>query len=69
MTKNEKINRNIGLSFDFLRETIKEPSLLNIVSDGSEIEFIEKDFVRKDKKNSNKTKYYKVRSIFESAKS
>ncbi len=69
MTKREKINRNIGLSFDFIRETIREPSLLDVVPDGSEIEFIEKDFVRKDKKNSNKTKFYKVRSIFESAKS
>ena len=65
MTKNEKINRNIGLSFDFLREIIKNPKLVDSINDGTNIEFIEKDFIVKDKKKIRKTKYFKVKSIFE----
>lgn len=65
MTKNEKINRNIGLSFDFLREIIKNPKLVDSINDGTNIEFIEKDFIITDKKKIRKTKYFKVKSIFE----
>ncbi len=65
MTKNEKINRNIGLSFDFLREIIKNPNLINTIKDGTNIEFIEKDFVKNEKKKIRQTKYYKVKSVFE----
>ncbi len=65
MTKNEKINRNIGLSFDFLREIIKDPNLVDAIQDGSNIEFIEKDFTKIEKKKPGKTKYFKVKSVFE----
>ncbi len=66
MTKNEKINRNIGLSFDFLREIIKDPKLLSSIPDGSNIEFVEKDFSIKENIKIKKVKYYKVKSVFES---
>ena len=33
MTKKESINRNIGLTFDFLRQVVKDPSLLDKLSD------------------------------------
>lgn len=65
MTKNEKINRNIGLSFDFLREIIKNPNLINTIKDGTNIEFIEKDFVKNEKKKIRQTKFYRVKSVFE----
>ena len=66
MTTNEKINRNIGLSFDFLREIIKDPKLLSSIPDGSNIEFVEKDFSIKENIKIKKVKYYKVKSVFES---
>ncbi len=65
MTKNEKINRNIGLSFDFLREIVKYPKLIESIEDGTCIEFIEKDFIKTEKKKVRKTKYFKVKSVFE----
>ncbi|MBY0435062.1 MAG: hypothetical protein K2U26_13205 [Cyclobacteriaceae bacterium] len=46
MTKREKINRNIGLTFDFLRQVIKDPKLVDKVPDGSILEFVEKDFAK-----------------------
>ena len=65
MTKNEIVNRNIGLSFDFLREIIKNPKLIDNLPDGTNIEFVEKDFLKKENKKTRKTKYYKVKSVFE----
>ena len=68
MTNKEIINRNIGLTFDFLREAIKNPSMLNAIPDGSTLEFVEKDFSRierkKTPKSRTKRKYMKVKSVF-----
>ena len=52
MTKKEKTIRNIGLSFDFLREIIKDPKIFKTIPDNTNIEFIEKDFVKKEKKKN-----------------
>lgn len=41
MTKKETVNRNIGLTFDFVREIIKNPSIVNDLPEICEIEFIE----------------------------
>ena len=65
MTKKEKTIRNIGLSFDFLREIIKDPKIFKTIPDNTNIEFIEKDFVKKEKKKIKQTKYFKVKSVFE----
>ena len=57
MTKREEINRNIGLTFDFLRQVVDEPKIINKIPAGSILEFIEKDFPvtetskRKSKRN------------------
>ena len=59
MTKKETANRNIGLTFDFMRQVIKEPALLDKIPDGSILEFIEKDFVKKEKSHSGKGKLNK----------
>ena len=60
MTTQEIINRNIGLTFDFIRQAVKEPALLDKIPDGSVLEFIEKDFVKREMSNSDdiKTKTY-----------
>lgn len=70
MTKKEKINRNIGLTFDFIRQVIKNPSITEQIPNGSTLEFVEKDFVKVEKtgkKNTEKrkTKYLKVKSHLE----
>lgn len=69
MTKKEIINRNIGLTFDFLRQVAKDPALLNKIPNGSTLEFVEKDFVKKEsskkKKTGNKKKYMRVKSKLE----
>ncbi len=68
MTNKETVNRNIGLTFDFLREINNNPALLNKVPDGSIIEFIEKDFPKKEigiMKQLKRRKYVKIKNDFE----
>jgi hypothetical protein len=69
MTTKEQVNRNIGLSFDFLKQVIKNPDLLDSVKNGTTIDFIEKDFKKvKYGSRSKRTKYFKVKSYFEDLK-
>jgi hypothetical protein len=65
MTKKEIVNRNIGLTFDFVREIIKDPSLAEQLPDNSEIEFVEKDFPIKNGTTLNNKYIIKVKSVFE----
>ena len=69
MTNKEIINRNIGLTFDFLRQVVKDPSILEKIPDGSTLEFVEKDFsqIEKNEKSrpKSKRKYMRVQSNLE----
>ncbi len=69
MTKKETINRNIGLTFDFLRQVADDPSLLDKIPDGSTLEFVEKDFSKTvkptPKKKEKKRTYLRVKSNLE----
>jgi len=69
MTGKEKINRNIGVTFDFLKEVIKNPEVLRNIPDGSTLEFVDKDFPTIEKKNKphgiRKRKYFRVTSHLE----
>lgn len=69
MTNREIINRNIGLTFDFLRQVAKKPSLLDKIPDGSILEFVEKDFSKIEKAETSKTKgkrkYIRVKTQLE----
>ncbi len=69
MTDKEQVRRNIGLSFDFIRQIIKNPKLMDSLKNGSTIDFVDKDFV-KVRRNSQKksVKYFKVKPIFEEIK-
>jgi hypothetical protein len=49
MTNKETINRNIGLSFDFLKQIIHEPEIFDQIEDESTIEFLQKDYPEKEK--------------------
>ncbi|MEP7169454.1 MAG: hypothetical protein ABI855_08815 [Bacteroidota bacterium] len=65
MTKKEIVNRNIGLTFDFVRELIKNPSLAMKLPGACEIEFVEKDFPVKNEKSLGDKYIIKVKSAFE----
>lgn len=66
MTKKEKTNRNIGLTFDFLRQIVDKPEIINKIPDGVILEFVEKDFPVKIPMRKSKRKYLKVTSQLES---
>lgn len=67
MTKKETINRNIGLAFDLLKEINKNPVLLNKIPKAAVVEFVEKDFPKKEMTGPQrrKRKYIRVKNEFE----
>jgi hypothetical protein len=68
MTNKEKINRNIGLTFDFLRQIVSNPKLLEQVSNGAQLEFVDKDFSKSEqrfKKRISRRKYLRVKTHLE----
>jgi len=42
--RNEIINRNISLTFDFLRYITEHPDMVERIPDGCELKFIDKGF-------------------------
>ncbi len=42
MTKNEIVQKNIALSFDFIRFLVDHPDLLEGIPEGAKIEFVER---------------------------
>lgn len=70
MTNKETVERNVGLTFDFLRQVLKDPSIMEDIPNGSTLEFIEKDFAKKETKTSIKpNRYLKVKTHFELVRS
>ncbi len=67
MTNKETVNRNIGLSFDFIRQIIRHPDILKEIKGNSVvIEFLQKDYPEKVKSDSIiADKYIKVKRKFE----
>ncbi len=65
MTKKEIVNRNIGLTFDFVREIIKNPSLAEKLPENCEIEFVEKNFPIKNETTLNNKYIIKEKNVFE----
>ncbi len=66
--KNEimnKIDHNISLTFDFIRELIRNPQLLEKMPDEFELEFIEKDIPREALTNLENKQLVKVKNSFE----
>jgi hypothetical protein len=50
MTKKEYVERNIGMTFDFIRHLIDHPEVINTIPDGAELDFIDKDMSFKVKR-------------------
>jgi hypothetical protein len=72
MTRKEKISKDIHLTFEFLKQVIDNPKILDKIPDGSVLEFIEGDLPqleKSSKKTKSKTKankkFLKVTSHFE----
>lgn len=70
MTKKEFADRNIGMTFDFIRQVVAEPSLDESVTDGAEIDFIDKDVpvTRKENARGKQIMRYKLEHVFEPVK-
>lgn len=69
MTKKEYAERNIGMTFDFIRHLIEHPETIDTINDGAELDFIDKDMPFRAKTVSRKkVARYKVEHIFEPIK-
>lgn len=65
MTKKEIADRNIGMTFDFARQVLDDPKLLDTIKDKTELEFIDKDISIKPKDRvKGKVSRYKVDHTF-----
>ena len=66
MTNKETVNRNIGLSFDFIKQIIENPEMIKKIKNNSIIEFLQKDYPERE--GTIKTmpdKFIKVKRNFE----
>lgn len=74
MTNKETVERNIGLTIDFVNYLVDNPDLAQKLPDKFKLEFIEKDFPNIEKKEilRTKSKLYRkivrVRNTFELTK-
>lgn len=68
MTKNEIVQRNIALSFDFIRHLLKNQDLLQEIPNDAEVEFIEHDLPVSVSSEPTaepcKSKLFKVEHVF-----
>jgi hypothetical protein len=66
MNNKEYSERNIGLTFDFLKQIVIDPSILERIPDGALIEFIDKDYAKRESPDSTKpNRFIKVNNQFE----
>ncbi|RJQ14412.1 MAG: hypothetical protein C4560_12535 [Nitrospiraceae bacterium] len=66
MTRKEYAERNIGMTFDFIRQAIDNPKILDTIPDHAELDFIDKDmpFKEKEAMKGKKVARYKVGHVF-----
>lgn len=66
MTNNETVNRNVGLSFDFIKQIVRNPEIIDEIENNSTIEFLQKDYPeRENTKRTIANKFIKVKRNFE----
>jgi len=66
MTNKETVNRNIGLTFDFARQIIRNPELIDKIQNDSVIDFLQKDYPERESvKREIADKFIKVKRNFE----
>ena len=69
MNKKDKIERDISLTFDFLRHLVDHPEMVDKIPDGTEVEFIGPDVIKSEvsgKQNlEGKSILVKTKRVFE----
>ena len=66
MNNKEYTERNIGLTFNFLRQVSGDPSILERIPDGAVIEFIDKNYSKTEYPQLIKpNRFIKVKNQFE----
>lgn len=66
MTNKETVNRNVGLSFDFIRQIVRNVEMIDKIENNSTIEFLPKDYPEREKtKQVIAHKFIKVKRNFE----
>ena len=66
MTNKETVNRNIGLSFDFMKQIVKNPKMIEKLDNNTTIEFLQKDYPeRENTRRLFPDKFIKVKRNFE----
>jgi len=66
MTNKETVTRNVGLSFDFIKQMVKNPTMIDEIENNSTIEFLQKDYPEREKtKKIIADKFIKVKRDFE----
>jgi len=66
MTNKETVNRNVGLSFDFIKQIVRNPEMIDNIENNSTIEFLQKDYPEREKtKQVIANKFIKVKRNFE----
>lgn len=65
MTNKETVQKNIELTFDFVRQIINDPKLAEQLPDKCEIDFIDKDFSSHIEGDLTKKRLIKVNHNFE----
>lgn len=67
MTRKEYVERNIGITFDFIRYLIDHPGVIRSLPNQAELDFIDKDIPFKIKRQSKRKKIarYKIEHIFD----
>ncbi len=51
MTNKETVNRNIGLSFDFIKQIAKKSEMIDEITNNSTIEFLQKIILKEKIQN------------------
>ncbi len=66
MTRKEHVERNIGVTFDFIRHLIENPGQIESIPDGALLDFIDKDlpFKLKRQVKGKKVTRYRVERVF-----
>ncbi|HNS16272.1 MAG TPA: hypothetical protein PKI34_00445 [Bacteroidales bacterium] len=66
MTNREKIKMDISTAFDFAEKVISEPEILDKISTGTTVDFLESGMEKHEKQTeSKKRKYVRVKHQFE----
>ncbi len=66
MTNKETVNRNVGLTFDFIKQIVRNPEIIDKIENNSIIEFLQKDYPEREKsKRIIADKFIKVKRSFE----